>query len=217
MTWTFSRQGLWHSPRLSSLTRGMVCWEPVWCVCAHKFDGYIKSHLLSDQAYMSKSDDKRETEIETDGEFPNMRDGQCVLFRSPWLTVHLPLKVLENSERLRPDCFSGEVSKESRVPPFLSLLPSFHLKFHRGLEIDSCCVRVKSMFSEKLITPSGNYVSHPQVLEHSASDCIRSFKRLYPKFQTVPDCVKMAGKIIGCSLPCAFLRTAKNIADFIIF
>lgn len=74
MTWTFSWKSLWDSPRLSFWQERMVFWESVWCVGAHKLYGYIKSHLLNDQAYMSKSDDKRETEIETDGEFPNMRD-----------------------------------------------------------------------------------------------------------------------------------------------
>lgn len=121
------------------------------------------------------------------------------------MTLHLPLKVLQKSERLRPDCFSGEVSKESRVPLFLSLLPSFRLRFHRGLEIDSCCVRVKSMFSAKLISPSGNYKSHPQVLEHSPSDCILSLKRLQ-KFQT--------GKIIGKQLVMCSSQNSQKFCRF---
>lgn len=49
----------------------------VWCACAlpTNFRLNIKSDLLHDQAYMIESDDKRETERETDGEFQNMREG----------------------------------------------------------------------------------------------------------------------------------------------
>lgn len=59
---------------LSDRKKGLL-----WAMCdvrvPTKFRLNIKSHLLHDQAYMIESDDKRETERETDGEFQNMREG----------------------------------------------------------------------------------------------------------------------------------------------